>query len=111
MGLQYTPVDSIATCVQPAACSQSSNCRMPCVVVAKGRIFLCRCPSTIRITHATSSFLWTSIPQQRGESNSISSLIIRNGGCSQGTQGERASPLRACSTSHLGNCDRRWCLG
>jgi hypothetical protein len=31
-------------------------------------------------------------------------------GCSKGAQGEQDSPLRACSTRCLGNCNRRWCL-
>jgi hypothetical protein len=37
MGFQYTPVDSIATCVQPWAVSQSRSATRSAVVVPKVR--------------------------------------------------------------------------
>jgi hypothetical protein len=43
---QYTPVDSIATCVQPSTVSQSSNRNKSSVIVEKVRA--CFFPSLIR---------------------------------------------------------------
>jgi hypothetical protein len=66
MGFQYTPVLSIATCVQPAASSQSRKRSRSAVMVRKVRISFVTFPvdpGTMR--HAVMNCLWTSTPQQR----------------------------------------------
>jgi hypothetical protein len=75
-GFQYTPVDSIATCVQPAATSQSTNASRSAVIVPNVRISLrgvAPAPGTIK--QATIVFLCTSTPQQRVCTTSMSRLL------------------------------------
>ena len=61
-GSQYTPVLSIATCVQPSARSQSESVNKSSVMVEKVRV--CVLPCLIR--QATTVLACTSRPQQQG---------------------------------------------
>src|SRR5262245_4215625 len=70
-GRQYTPVLSIATCVQPWAPSQSASTNKSSVMVAKVRV--CFCPPLIR--QATTVFACTSKPQQQRYKTSIPELL------------------------------------
>ena len=63
-GFQYTPVASIATCVQPCSPSQSANASNCAVVVPKLRTSWCIGGETHR-TQATMVSLCTSSPAQR----------------------------------------------
>lgn len=66
MGFQKTPVASMATCVQPAAASQSLSASRSLVVVPNVRSALVGGPAGPGTTrHATTVRLWTSRPQQR----------------------------------------------
>src|SRR5689334_25292550 len=64
-GFQYTPVASIATCVQPFSESQSDNANKPEVVVANVLTSVTSLFSVASRTEATTDFLWTSSPAQR----------------------------------------------
>ncbi len=71
-GFQYTPVDSIATRVQPVDVSQSASCRRSAVRVPKVRTSLLGVPfADEQSRHATTVCLCTSMPQQRGWTTSI----------------------------------------
>src|SRR5499426_1298829 len=66
-GCQYTPVDSIATCVTLSSANHWRNSKRSAVIVPNLRSVLCTVPSfesRIR-THATISFLCTSYPHTR----------------------------------------------
>jgi hypothetical protein len=56
-GLQYTPVASIATCVQPFADSQSDSARSPAVVVTKVLTSVVTLFSSASRAEATTVFL------------------------------------------------------
>src|SRR5260221_11796701 len=74
MGFQNTPVDSMATWVQPAAASQSLSANRSLVIVPKVRSCLVGVPSgpgTSR--HATTVRLCTSRPPHRGKRISMAS--------------------------------------
>src|SRR6266568_4587424 len=63
-GFQYTPVDSMATCVAPCSSSQSLSTNKSAVIVPKLRTSLRGVPFELGvIMHATTSFLWISSPQ------------------------------------------------
>src|SRR5215831_11777417 len=64
-GFQYTPVASIATCVQPFASSHSPNSTRLAVVVANVRTERNTSPPSAKRTHATTVSLCTSRPAQR----------------------------------------------
>src|SRR5713226_3472363 len=77
MGFQYTPVASIAMCVQPCPFNQSliSN-RFP-VIVRYVRVSLLRCPLFPGpLKHAFTFFLCTSRPAHRSWRISISLLLL-----------------------------------
>ena len=63
-GFQYTPVASIATCVQPCSASQSASASNSVVVLPKLRTSWCMGGETQR-TQATMVSLCTSSPAQR----------------------------------------------
>src|SRR5947199_9765550 len=65
-GRQYTPVDSMATCVTAWLLNQAESIRSPAVVVAKVRTCLLTFPlAPVSSTQATTVFLCTSNPAQR----------------------------------------------
>src|SRR5262245_15241662 len=64
-GFQYTPVASIATCVQPFCSSHSPNSMRPAIVVANVRTKCDASLAAARRTHATTVSLCTSKPAQR----------------------------------------------
>jgi hypothetical protein len=65
-GFQYTPVDSIATCVHADAVSQSAKASKPFVGVANVCTWVSAGPAAANRTHATTVSLCTSSPAQRG---------------------------------------------
>src|SRR5258708_35681992 len=71
-GFQYTPVASIATCVQLQELSHSAKLNNPLVVVRKLRTSCCTGVDTQR-TQATTTSLCTSRPAQRGYNTSMGS--------------------------------------
>ena len=65
-GFQYDPVLSIATWVQPAACSQSASFSRSRVIVLNVRTSRRGLPPIPGVSrHATTVFLCTSSPQHR----------------------------------------------
>jgi len=64
-GFQYTPVASIATCVQPASASHVDSSNRLAVVVPKLRTVVDALPPAARRTQATTVSLCTSRPAQR----------------------------------------------
>src|SRR5262245_9185329 len=75
-GFQYTPVASIATCVQPFSSSHSLNSIRPAVVVANVRTKCDASLPAVRRTHATTVSLCTSRPAQRGYITSMISSPV-----------------------------------
>ena len=72
IGFHYTPVDSMAACVQPAALNHSRRISKSAVIVVKVRTVLVDCPRGPGVSrHATIVFLCTSSPAQRAYSTSI----------------------------------------
>src|SRR6516164_6983432 len=95
----------MATWVHPFSWSQSAKANRSVVIVRKVRIsFTGSGPSGLRIQQATTVFLCTSRPQQRGYITSIRHLqrLEPRTGCPFHAE----SLLRASST----RSDRRWCL-
>src|ERR1700722_2828582 len=71
-GFQYTPVDSIATCVTPQPWSQVANASKSWVKVPNRRFSFRTFPlPSAHCTQAVTLFLCTSIPQQHGYRTSI----------------------------------------
>ena len=64
-GFQYTPVASIATCVQPASVSQAASSSRPAVVVANSRCSVVTFRPAAMRTHAFTHREWTSNPAHR----------------------------------------------
>lgn len=62
IGIQYTPVASIATWLHPNACSHASNASTCSVVVPNVRHSRLARPASATRTHATTVSLWTSRP-------------------------------------------------
>src|SRR3954465_15718177 len=72
MGFHSTPVLSIATCVTPAAPSQSASASRSAVIVPNVRTSFWSCPSASgTIRQATTVRLCRSSPQQRAYTTSI----------------------------------------
>src|SRR4029450_3268406 len=95
----------MATWVHPASWSQSANANKSAVIVRKVRISLMGSgPSVLVMRQATTVFLWTSRPQQRGSITSIRPL--------QGVGPRTGCPFHAESLlrASAGRSDRRWCL-
>src|SRR5215471_16956220 len=95
----------MATWEHPCSWSQSAKANRSVVIVRKVRVsFTAFRPLGLRIQQATTVFLCTSRPQQRGYSTSIRHLqkCRPRTGCSL----HAASLLRASSL----RSDRRWCL-
>src|SRR5262245_60415746 len=95
----------MATWVHPCSWSQSAKANRSVVIVRKVRVSCTGFrPSVRRIQQATTVFLCTSRPQQRGYITSIRPLqrVRPRTGCSLYAE----SLLRASST----RSDRRWCL-
>src|SRR5262245_38672575 len=91
IGRQYTPVDSMATCVQPAAANHSPRARMSRVMVVNRRVSFRRSPAVSTVVrHATSSCLCTSRPQQHGESTCLLALLLHARVALQRTTGSEA---------------------
>ena len=61
-GFQYTPVASIATCVQPASVSQAASSSRPAVVVANSRCSVVTFRPAAMRAHAFTHREWTSSP-------------------------------------------------
>jgi len=76
-GLQYTPVASIATCVQPASVSHSDSSNSPAVVVANSRCSVVAFRPVAMRAHAFTHREWTSNPAHRGYMTSIPYLLYR----------------------------------
>src|SRR5260370_24043467 len=75
-GLQYTPVDSRATISTCKDASQSRQASRSAVIVENVRTWRCTLPSSpVSNTQATTFFLCTSIPQQRGYTTCIFELL------------------------------------
>jgi len=76
-GFQYTPVASIATCVQPCAVSQSDRASTAVVVVPTAAT-TCSVSPLARAMHAqaTTLSLCTSSPAQRGDRSSITTYSL-----------------------------------
>ena len=75
-GFQYTPVASIATCVQPASVSQAASSSRPAVVVANSRCSVVTFRPAAMRTHAFTHREWTSNPAHRGYKTSIRHLLL-----------------------------------
>src|SRR5882724_4431130 len=75
-GFQYTPVASIATCVQPLVASHSPNSIRLAVIVANVRTERDTSPPAAMRTHATTVSLCTSRPAQRGYITSMISSPV-----------------------------------
>src|SRR5258708_37604371 len=72
MGLQYSPVLSITTCVQPHSTSHSHNCSKHWLVVGYLRISACASPLAGPFsTHTAIHFLPTSMPAQHSSTAEI----------------------------------------
>src|SRR5262249_59289067 len=78
---QYTPVASIATCVQPFTSSHSPNSIRLAVVVANVRTERDTLPPSTMRTHATTVSLCTSRPAQRGYITSMTSSPVASPAC------------------------------
>ena len=75
-GFQYTPVASIATCVQPASVSQAASASRPAVVVANSRCSVVTFRPAAMRAHAFTRREWTSNPAHRACKTSIRHLLI-----------------------------------
>ena len=76
-GFQYTPVASIATCVQPASVSQAASSSRPAVVVANSRCSVVTFRPAAMRAHAFTHREWTSSPAHRGYKTSMRHLLYR----------------------------------
>ena len=75
-GFQYTPVASIATCVQPASVSQAASASRPAVVVANSRCSVVTFRPAAMRAHAFTHREWTSNPAHRACKTSMRHLLI-----------------------------------
>src|SRR2546423_5741346 len=74
-GFQDTPVDSMATWVQPRLANQSARASRSSLTVLQLRWSCSTCPAgVVRSTHAWTTRLWTSNPQQQGCTTWMGSL-------------------------------------
>ena len=78
-GFQYTPVASIATCVQPASVSQAASASRPAVVVANSRCSAVAFRPAAMRTHAFTRREWDIQPGAPGmqDFHSVTSCIAR----------------------------------
>ena len=78
-GFQYTPVASIATCVQPASVRHAASSSRPAVVVANSRCSVVTVRPAATRTQAFTRREWTSNPAHRGYKTSIRHLLLDKG--------------------------------